>query len=208
MVAVKKNDLVKAEASLREARELASDNLAAVEQVVRLAMALKLTRVALEFSAPLLDDPRTGTHTALALLKLAQKRDDYEIERTVFRHLSSELGPHAVEQMAYIELLDNGNIAKAKQALAKLTENQSATPGLVAIKSLAALRAGSPSEALSVLETSGIDWAREDSRWQLVQAQALQAGGAPSAARSVAIKINPASLRAPERELLHRILNP
>jgi uncharacterized protein HemY len=206
VLAVNRGDDAAADAAIYEAHRLAGNRLESLEEISRLAFALGRAKAGLEVAVRLLADPRTRVFTAEALLRIARKRDDYEIERLVFRNVAAELGSRALEEKAYVEILDGENPATVSQELAELLKTQPERASLRAVAAFAAFKSNKADDALRLMESSGVDWQRQEARWQLIHAMVLQAGKMKTASRSVAAQINPSTLRGPERDLLRTLL--
>lgn len=107
---------------------------------------------------------------------------------------------------AYFGFLLGERLPSAKARLERLILQKGKDPLYPLILALAEFRDGNASKALALIEGSEVDWSRAEPRMKAVYAAVLNANDQRAAAREMARRIDTASLRPEERELVKTAL--
>jgi hypothetical protein len=136
---------------------------------------------------------------------MARTSNDYAIERMVFRNIGSELGLRAIEERAYIALLDGEDPVKIRAQLASVEKSHADRITFKAVYAFAMVKAGDPENGLAILERDKVNWTKEEPRWALVYAFVLRANRMRTPLLATIAQIEPTKLRGPERLLLQEL---
>ena len=193
---------------LREAVKAAGNATSLLQVVAGFAEHLGQPAIAVEAWTVMLQDPLTVVPASAVLLRQARSREDLAIERLVYRHLIVPLGqqPEVRFQHAYLRVLFNEQLDEAHAELTDLVAKNLGDLRLRAALALAKLRLGKAEEALTLCESGNIEWEKQEPRWRVVYAAALQANQHRPAALKIAAAIPQEQLKVPERALLQQVL--
>jgi tetratricopeptide (TPR) repeat protein len=165
-------------------------------------------RAAVEAYKRLLSWPPTTYVAGQAILRLVATQRDSRIERDTLKRLSDFMpgNDQFFVVSCYYGLLLGEKLGPARARLESLASAKPAEPLFAVVLALADLREAEPARALTRLDDLKVDWAVLDPRYRAVYAAVLGANQQREAARTMARRLDAASLRTEERQLIQEWL--
>jgi hypothetical protein len=151
----------------------------------------------------------TATYTAgREVLRLLSAIDDTKRAWEALNRLTQFMpGDESLfSSSAYFGFLLGERLPSAKARLEKLVLANGKDPLYPLILALAEYRDGNAAKALALIEGSEVDWSRAEPRMKALYAAVLNANDQRAAAREMARRIDTATLRPEERELVKAAL--
>jgi len=193
---------------LQIALQAAATRYPRVNFIANLAQRLEQPEVAMQAWARLLPDERYGIIAAHSIVAHLPAHPNPELERLAYRRLAQMMPAEAEAeaQHAYLQLLDQENIGDAESTFQRLFLKYPESRQLAVALALAAFRKGNFTQALTLVESSGLDWQKQEPHIQAIYAAVLAANQEGREARRLLETIPLQRLRPQERKLLLPLL--
>lgn len=203
-LAVAHGKTAEAETHFRSAVEQPTASSSQIRYLARETERSGFPLIAIQAWQRLLADPDETINAALQILRIIQPIDDATTVLATLRRLNEFIpGDNFVAgERAWQEVMLRQNLDFGRQTAALLAAKQPQEPQWRFLTALVQLRTGYVGDALTQVEPDLAHWTELPPRLQAVAVVALGENNQREAARGFARKINPAKLRAAERQML------
>lgn len=197
-------NLPKAARHWEQVHHLAGNNPETLNYIARYAEKIGEAGEAKKAYLQLTKDPRHARQGYTELVRIAENQGNLQELRTIIKSMTSVFpnDPAPQNDLAYINLLLQEDIANARRTAEKLS---TANPDMLAYRTtlaLAYLRTNEPEKARATYTGTRFEWASALPGWQAVYVAAMGAAGETQVAKKLAPTIPQNRLKQPELNLI------